>query len=346
MPPSLPEVNALFECGSGSELNRRACGLVLWSGRAVPPIAFDWLSVRIKVLGVFIGSHNLDEDNWQPCITAVENILASWKGRSLSCRGRALVINALALSRVWYVASLVHMPPWVLSELCKLVFDFFWKGKRDLVSRSVVVQPTFTGGFNVFDVQFKVWSLVVQWVKRFSVSPSSCWAFFMSCWFRSVFDASPLDVLSSPNPWVLPPFYCSLLLAWHAVDGSFSLSHSALVMGSSSSHHLCLASGMSTKFCYVYLLSENQSTPPCVEKFFFPYGPLYWSSTWCQLFLFDLDRPVIDLMHLSMLSPRVGGGGGYPREIDSESFSLGRDFDIAAILEDQENLLMSHPPSW
>ena len=38
---------------------------------------------------------------------------------------------------------------------------------------------------------------------------------------------------------------------------------------------------------------------------------------------------IIVLMHLSMLSPRVGGGGtDYPREIDSASFSLGADFDI------------------
>ena len=54
-------------------------------------------------------------------------------------------------------------------------------------------------------------------------------------------------------------------------------------------------------------------------------------------------------MHQSMLSPRVGGGEGYPREIGSGSFSLGGDFDIwvlpwgreldmATILEDRKNL--------
>ena len=37
----------------------------------------------------------------------------------------------------------------------------------------------------------------------------------------------------------------------------------------------------------------------------------------------------VRLMHLSMLSPRVGKGGAvYAREIDSTSFSLGGDFDI------------------
>ena len=69
--------------------------------------------VKVKVLGVFLGPGNLEEDNWRPRITAVENALNSWRQRSLSYKGKALVINALALSRVWYVASLIHVPRWV-----------------------------------------------------------------------------------------------------------------------------------------------------------------------------------------------------------------------------------------
>ena len=72
--------------------------------------------------------------------------------RSLSFRGKSLIINALAVSRIWYVASLVFMPPCIPHELCSLVFKFFWTGKSDLVSRTVVVQSPLLGGFSVVDV--------------------------------------------------------------------------------------------------------------------------------------------------------------------------------------------------
>jgi len=154
------ETYDLYEKASGSKLNRgKSKGLWLgsWSGRSDPPVDLDWSSVKLKILGVFIGMGDLIEDNWRPRITAVDKVLSSWRSRY---RGKSLVINALALSRIWYVASL------------SLVFNFFWSGKRDLVSRTVVVQSPLFGGFSVVDVKLKVWSLLAQWVKRFASSRS------------------------------------------------------------------------------------------------------------------------------------------------------------------------------
>ena len=132
----------------------------------------------------------------------MEKVLSSWRQRSLSFKGKALVINALALSRVWYVASLIHMPDWVVSRLVRLTFHFFGRGKRDLVRRSVVVQPPDQGGFSVVDVQQNVSSLLVQWVRRF-VSSYANWSHCLTFWFFSVLNCSVLDVLcknfSSPD---------------------------------------------------------------------------------------------------------------------------------------------------
>ena len=80
----------------------------------------------IKVLGVCLGNGTLEEENGRPRITAVEKCLNSWRSRSISYHGKVLIVNALALSRVWYVASLLPMPVWVSSELNTLVFSLTW----------------------------------------------------------------------------------------------------------------------------------------------------------------------------------------------------------------------------
>ena len=122
------DVYGLYERGSGVKLNLSKCkGLWLgsWNGRTDAPVVIEWSSVKVKVIGVFLGPFATEEDNWRPRITAVQNVLSSWRQRSLSFRGKALVINALALSRIWYVASVVHMSSWVLRELNHSVFQRF-----------------------------------------------------------------------------------------------------------------------------------------------------------------------------------------------------------------------------
>ena len=203
----------LYERGSGSKLNlSKSKGLWLgpWNGRSDSPVPIDWSSVKIKILGVFFGPLDLEEDNWRPRLSAIENVLLSWRQHALSFRGKALVINALALSGIWYVASLIHMPPWVLHELNSLVFKFFWKGKPDLVSRAVVVQPNCCCGFSVVDVNFKVSAL--QWIRRFASSPNS-WVSFLVYWFNLCLGLSPVQVFANPPVFDvnLPPFCLSAL---------------------------------------------------------------------------------------------------------------------------------------
>ena len=159
-------VFSYYEQGSGAKLNYSKCkGLWLgsWASRTDPPVDIEWSSEMVKILGVFVGSGNVEEANWRPRITAVENVLNSWRQLSLSYGGRALV-----LSRVWYVASLIHVPRWVGVELNSLVFKFFWAGKRDLVAHRVVVQPRSLGGFAVVDFFSKVSALHVSGFVVFS----------------------------------------------------------------------------------------------------------------------------------------------------------------------------------
>ena len=286
-----------FERGTGSKLNLSKCeGLWLgaWRNRSDTPVQISWSSTKIKVLGVFIGNESMEELNWRPRIEAVEKCLDSWRSRALSFKGKAVVSNALAMSRVWYVASLVPMPPWALAELNSLVFKFFWSGKKDLVARNVVIHARESGGFCVISTAFKVQSLLVQWIKRFASSPSG-WVGLMSYWFHLLFNATPLDVFSEPlnfPPDILPPFYAALLRAWCAVGGSGSSSE--LFVASSTPHRVPVGS-ISCKLCYDLLLSLNPCRPHCVGKFRLAFPAIDWPSTWQSLFFLPLDRKVIDL---------------------------------------------------
>ena len=200
------------------------------------------------MLGVFLGPDNLEEDNWRPRITAVENALTFWCQRLLSYKGKALVINALAPSRVWYVASLIHVPWWVSVQLNTLSFNFFRSGERDLVARRVVVQTSCLGGSSVVDFLFKVMALHVHWVRCFVSSPS--------LWVSFLLAALPHLVFSAPicfSPDSLPPFYRSLLTAWRACKGSLTVP--SLSVGSGID--FCPVSSKSTKSAYLFLLSEN-----------------------------------------------------------------------------------------
>ena len=176
---------AVFASGSGSRLNQaKSKGLWLgsWCGRVDTPVRLDWTSGTLKILG------NVEELNWRPRIVAVKNVLNSWRQRGLSYRGKSLIVNALALAWIWYVASLIDLPAWALRELVSLEFSFFWKGKPDLVARKVVCQPTSLGGFGVVSIELKACALLVQWIRLFLLLLlASLWLFAFGCSFPSFF---------------------------------------------------------------------------------------------------------------------------------------------------------------
>ena len=245
------------------------------------------------MLGVFVGFGNLDEANWHPRIDAVERCLNSWRSRSLSFSGKALIINALALARIWYVASLVPMPLWVLSELNKIVFNFFWSGKWDLVTRNVLFHPYDSGGFSVVSIRFKVHSLLAQWVRRLSVNPNG-WVYLLTYWLLDRFGASPAKVFSRPAYFPsarLPAFYSCLLQ--EALRGSASASN--LVIGDGVAGGPFSVTSMSCKSCYGLLLQLNPAQPHCILKFAAYFGALDWPMTWKSLNFMPLDRQVWDL---------------------------------------------------
>ena len=69
------DIHSLFEKASGSRLNHsksKCLWLGSWVDRVDPPVALDWSPSKLKILGIYVGLGNLEEDNWGPRICAVE----------------------------------------------------------------------------------------------------------------------------------------------------------------------------------------------------------------------------------------------------------------------------------
>jgi len=105
-----------YEQASGAKINRDKCK-GLWCGslrhRTDNPLNFDWFNDFIpeKILGTFFGNVDCTQRNLEPRIQKISNTIAAWSHRELSFKGKALVINGLLTSTLWYTATSNPMPP-------------------------------------------------------------------------------------------------------------------------------------------------------------------------------------------------------------------------------------------
>ena len=101
------EIVHIFEKGSGSKLNLdKTEGMWFGSmaGRTDGPVNIKWRTDFIKVLGIFFTMLNCDvlSLSWNFGIEKLAKRLESWKFRTLSLKGKSMIINTLALSSLWY----------------------------------------------------------------------------------------------------------------------------------------------------------------------------------------------------------------------------------------------------
>ena len=293
------EVYHEYELGSGAKLNRaksKGIWLGAWKHRTDAPAGLDWVK-HLPVLGAVLSASDYTVETWEPRVVKVEKRLASWKGRNLSYQGRALIINALALSQIWHLCAVFCMPGWVASRLDKAIWPFFWAGKRDLVARRTIFCPKFAGGFGLVDFRTKASALRLQWFRRFLSDSSARWKDMFNFMFFRAFDKNILILLrqqsfSKARSKRLPLFYQNLLSAWRNFQGGNEAGH--LVLGIRKDIPLAITT-MTTQKTYRLGQSFYEKPPHCIEKFRPVYGDLYWSSTWQQLHAIHLSRPVIDL---------------------------------------------------
>ena len=111
-----------YEESSGGQINLQKCK-GSWSGsyriRTDSPMPFEWTNTSLpdKLLGLYVGNTDCTSQNLESKIHKLTNITAAWRHRDLSLKGRALVINGLLTSTLWYLATNIHFPSWAVQEI-------------------------------------------------------------------------------------------------------------------------------------------------------------------------------------------------------------------------------------
>ena len=132
------------------------------------PLVILWPQKPIKVLGVFFSyDEKLSEKaNFESKIKSLKSRMSIWRCRGLSMYGRIMIVKTLGISEFLYIASLINVPEWVINTVESAIYGFVWKGKKDRIKRTVLINNFRNGGLNMVDIRSKIASLKGNVVKR------------------------------------------------------------------------------------------------------------------------------------------------------------------------------------
>ena len=176
----------------------------------------------MKVLGVYLGPNNVtcNRKNWKDKFKSIQTLINSWRQRKLSIHGRATVIKALLMSKLWYCMFVLPVDMDVIHNIKALCMDFLWMSKSHLVASESIIDCAKNGGLNVPDILHKLYAFRLKFLGRFfNPVHSSVWKEFFRYFLRSWKNLNmyiPLFFTHCHNNILLglPPFYVEMLSAW------------------------------------------------------------------------------------------------------------------------------------
>ncbi|CAM4564761.1 unnamed protein product, partial [Caretta caretta] len=221
---------AIYSAASSTRVNWvKSSGLVVGDWRQVsslPPAlqTIWWSAGPLIYLGVYLSAtHPSPPENWKNLEGGVIERIRRWTRllRCLSLRGRALVLNQLVLSTLWYRLNTLAPAPGFLTHLQRLILEFFWSGMH-WAPVGVLHLPLKEGGQGLKCLYTQVRVFRLQALQRlFYSARSSAWSILAHaflCHFqelrydRQLFYLSPRGFPRDLSG--LPVFYQDLLRTW------------------------------------------------------------------------------------------------------------------------------------
>ncbi|KAK3567956.1 hypothetical protein QTP86_027412 [Hemibagrus guttatus] len=214
-----------FQILSSAKVNWTKSEAILvgeWGGgQPSLPGGLVWKRGGFKYLGVYLGTNEFLNKNWEGSAEHVKGRLSRWKRLvpKMSYRGRTLVINNLAASSLWHKLACVDPPPNLLANIQAQLVDF-WDGLH-WIPQSVLHLPKEEGGQGLVQLSSRAAAFRLQFIQRLLTGPRDLvWRAASSGLLRTVkglglnralflMDTKMLDISG------LPMFYRGLFKIWN-----------------------------------------------------------------------------------------------------------------------------------
>jgi hypothetical protein len=210
------ELCRAFEAASGAILNRNRktviLGLGSWAGRRDLPL--PWLQAvdQAKVFGVTYtpAFASTISASWDRVAAGVERALQMWAARRLpTLRQRSLAVETFALSKAWYMAQILPLPPSTAAPLRRAAGDFLWRGRFEWLAHDELHGPLSEGGLRTSAIQSRAEALLAkQACHRLAGGgrPARHIAYWVGLRLRHLLP----DLGAGPHAEDIPPFYKDL----------------------------------------------------------------------------------------------------------------------------------------
>ena len=164
-----------FASISGLQINTsktEALWLGLWKDRQDTPFNFNYPQNPICAQGLL---PEADKLNFNDKVHNMEKVLNTWKRKKLTLIGRINIVKTLALSKLIFNASNLYVPPHVIGEANKLIFNFIWEGRPPKIKKSTIIGENVNGGLKIIDFGMTEIALKISWIQRIQQNSDAGW---------------------------------------------------------------------------------------------------------------------------------------------------------------------------
>ena len=208
-----------FEAMSGALLSRnRKCSIIGfggWKERTNWPLAYVKTEKEVKIFGIYIQESykSMLARNWSYRFKKFQNCLKSWSSRFLPSLGaRVEVLNMFALSRVFYVASILPINKTMVKKFESALEKFLWNASGYLlrVAMDEVVNKRNKGGLNLISMSAMCNSLLTSQFLRLLKSSDAKSVKHVVYWIGdSLVDLLP-DMTLAEHPNNVPDYFATI----------------------------------------------------------------------------------------------------------------------------------------